>query len=143
MRHNLAPASRLAVLRAIPLFRSCSDDELGLVDRLVDDVDVVPGEILTREGRHEPQSFIIVSGEATVTRSGQPLATLASGDFFGEMAMLDGAGRSANVTAVTPMHLLVLDPRSFMSLLDIAGVARVMLRGVVERLRRADEARVG
>lgn len=142
MRHHTPNPSRLTVLRAIPLFRSCSDHELGQVDSLVVDIDVIAGEILTREGHYEPQSFIIVSGEATVTRSGELLATLRSGDFFGEMALLDGAGRTATVTAQTPMHLLVLDPRSFRSLLDIGGAARVMLRGVVERLRRADEAHV-
>lgn len=143
MRHTPAPTGRFAVLRAIPLFRACTDSELSRVDALVDGIDVGAGEILTREGRYEPQSFIIVSGEASVARAGGELATLKSGDFFGEMAILDGAARSATVTALTPMHLLVLDPRSLMSLLDIPGVARLMLRGVVERLRKADEARVG
>src|SRR5437763_7682388 len=108
MRNISAPTSRLAVLRAIPLFRACSDSELGRVDSLVDDIDVGAGEILIREGRHDPQSFVIVSGEAAVTRAGEALATLTSGDFFGEMALLDGAARSATVAAVTPMHLLVL-----------------------------------
>lgn len=143
MRQHTPNPDRLAVLRGIPLFCDFSDRELGRVDTLVVDVDVAAGEILTREGHYEPQSFVIVSGEAAVTRSGQLLATLRSGDFFGEMALLDGAGRTATVTAVTPMHLLVLDRRAFKSLLEVGGAARVMLRGVVERLRRADEAQVG
>ena len=143
MRHHTPSPSRLADLRGIPLFRTCSDRELGRVDSLVVDIDVTVGEILTSEGHYEPQSFVIVSGEAAVTRSGELLATLRSGDFFGEMALLDGAGRTATVTAQTPMHLLVLDPRAFKSILDIGGAAQVMLRGVVERLRRADEAQVG
>ncbi len=140
MRPTPAQTSRYAVLRAIPLFRSCTDRELGQVDALVDDIEVVAGETLIREGRYEPQSFIIVSGEAAVTRGGKAVATVTSGDFLGEMAIISPGARSATVTAVTPMHLLVIDSRSFMSLLGVADLARVMLRGLVERQRRADEA---
>jgi len=140
MRHTPVTTSRAAVLRAIPLFRACTDRQLSQVEVLVDDIEVEAGEILIREGNYEPQSFIIISGEATVSRSGSVVATLTSGDFLGEMAVLAPGTRSATVTATTAMHLLVIDPRNFMSLLGIADVARVMLRGLVERLRRADAA---
>ena len=86
------------------------------------------------------QFVVIVRGEAAVTRGGEHLATLLAGESFGEMALVDGSLRSATVTATTAMHVLVLDPRSFWSLIGIGNVAQVLLRGVVERLRHADEA---
>jgi len=139
MRNGTPAAGRLEVLRAIPLFRACSDRELAQVEALVDDIEIGASETLVREGTWEAESFVIVSGEAAVTISGRPVATLRAGDFFGEMAMLDRSARSATVTALTPMHLLVLGPRSFPALVEIGSVARSMLRDLVDRLRRTDE----
>ena len=136
---NIRP-ERANELRAIPLFRACRDRDLVQVDGLVDDIEVETGEMLIEEGRVARQSFVIMSGDAAVTRGGERLATLRAGDFFGEMALVDGSLRSATVTATTPMRILVLDPRSFWSLIGIANVAQVLLRGIVERLRQADEA---
>jgi CRP/FNR family transcriptional regulator, cyclic AMP receptor protein len=137
MRSGLNPA-RSELLRRVPLFTSCTDKELAQVDALVDDVEVEADEALTREGAPGRESFIIVSGLARVTLQGDLVATLGPGDFFGEMALLDRHPRTATVTAVTPMHLLVLDPRAFNRLLEVGSVATVMLKGVVERLRAVE-----
>jgi len=54
------------------------------------------------------------------------------------MALLEQSPRSATITADTPMHLLVLDPRSFSTLLlDFPSVSRNLLRGMSARLREA------
>ena len=137
MRHGLHP-TRSELLRRVPLFAGCTERELARVDSLVDDVEVEPGEVLVREGGVGRESFIIVSGLSRVTLQGEPVATLGPGDFFGEMALLDRHPRTATVTAVTPMHLLVLDARSFGHLLEVGSVATVMLKGVVERLRAVE-----
>jgi len=63
------------------------------------------------------------------------VARLGPGEFFGEMALLGRRNlRTATVTALTPMRLLVIDPRQFSTLLQMEGVARSMLGEVVERL---------
>ena len=60
---------------------------------------------------------------------------------FGEMSLLDHGPRAATIVADTPMHLLVLDPRSFVSLLDdVPSVARKILRVLAERLREVEKA---
>lgn len=135
--------ARVRVLRAIPLFSTCSPRELGVIDSLVYDVEVEAGEVLTREGRRELWSFVIVDGQAEVTRGGRRLATLQSGDFFGEMAVLDGQARTATVTAATPMHLLELGPSSIPVLATMAPVGRVLLKGMAARLRTANAVLAG
>jgi CRP/FNR family transcriptional regulator, cyclic AMP receptor protein len=122
-------------LRSIPLFADCSAKELAQVDSLVAEDRAVAGEVLIRQGTPGRESFIIVSGEAMVTVGARLLAKLGPGDFFGEMALLGRRNlRTATVTAMTPMRLLVADPRQFNTLLHIEGVARSMLGEVVDRM---------
>lgn len=140
MRTKLTP-ERAAALRAVPLFKGCDEKELARIDSLVDEIEVPAGETLTREGKVGQQSFVILAGEASVVLRDRSLARLHDGEFFGEMAVL-AAGRpcSATVTAITPMRLLVLDPRSFTAVLEIPSVARKVIVGLVERLRDAEGA---
>lgn len=130
--------SQMEALRSIPLFASCSTRELAQVDALGAEFEVSAGEVLIREGVPGRESFIILEGDAIVTVGARVVARLRSGDFFGEMALLGRRTlRTATVTALTPMRLLVIDPRELGSLLRIEGVARSMLAEVVQRLDRA------
>src|SRR5919198_3899060 len=101
------PEARLEMLRKQLLFRGLGDEELAEIDALVDDIEVDPGEVLTREGHLGRESYIVVSGEAEVRVHGDTVARLGPGAFFGEMAMIDLKPRTATVTAATPMQLLV------------------------------------
>lgn len=131
--HN--ETERFEALQSIPLFESCSSRELAQIDALVAEDRASEGEVLIREGRPGRESFIILSGEAVVTVGARLVAKLGPGDFFGEMALLGRQNlRTATVTAITPMRLLVVDPRQFSTLLQIEGVARSMLKEVVDRL---------
>ena len=137
---NRIPAARLRQLRTIPLFAGCGDTALAAGDRLVDDHDVPAGTVLTREGAFGRESFVIVSGTAEVTVRGQRVAELGSGAVFGEMAVLQREPRTATVTALTPMHLLVVSPANLSALLLTEGVAGKVLVALSERLRAADDA---
>jgi CRP-like cAMP-binding protein len=139
MRTKLPP-SRLQLLRQVSLFRGLSEAELARIDRLVDDVELEAGHVLTREGRSGSEAFVIVSGTAAVTIGGAEMAMLGPGEVVGEMSLIDNAPRTATVTARTPMVVLVLDPRGFSGLLGEEGANRQVLRSVVRRLR-ALEAR--
>jgi len=138
MRNHI-PAARLDQLRRIPLFAGCSNTALAGIDRLVDDHHAAAGTVLTREGGVGLESFVIVSGTAAVTVRGQQVAELGPGAVFGEMAVLQHDKRSATVTAVTPMHVLVVAPANLSPLLLTEGVAGKVLRSMSERLRAADE----
>ena len=82
---------------------------------------------------------MIVSGQADVVRSGNVVATIGPGAFFGDLALLDMAPRNATVTAITDMELIVLGQREFSAMLDEAGgFARKLLVGLAHRLREMD-----
>jgi CRP/FNR family transcriptional regulator, cyclic AMP receptor protein len=133
------PAERLTLLRNISLFASCDDKALAEIDRLVCDHHVAAGAVLTREGAVGRQSYVVVSGTAAVTIRGQKVAEVGPGDVLGEMAVLQNLPRAATVSALSPMHLLVVFYADLVHLLLTDGVSRRALVGFSERLRAADE----
>jgi CRP-like cAMP-binding protein len=141
MMRRSTPRFRLEQLRSIPLFSACNDRELSTVDGLVDDHEVCAGTVLAQQGTPARQAFVIVSGEAKVEIDGRQIATLGAGDAFGEMALLSRPVglRSATVTATTDLELLVLEPRSFSTLMETPAIARKLLGELSDRLRVTDE----
>lgn len=122
-------------LRGIPIFSELSKKELRAVSRLMTQIDVKEGRALTREGEVGREFMIIVEGTAVVRRNGRKIAELGAGDFLGELAVLSGAPRTADVIASTDMVLETLNRREFMSLLDeSAAIAKKVLIGAVKRL---------
>ncbi len=130
---------RLALLRAVNLFSSCTHRELTRIESLTTLIDVPAGTVLTEQGAPGEEFFVVVEGTATVSRNGRTLATLEPGSFFGEMALLDGGDRTATVVADTDMGLLVLSRREFKSLqLTVPSVAFKLLTEMGARLRSTD-----
>lgn len=123
---------RAALLRGLPLFRGRTRRELGRIAALFDETAAEPDEVLVREGTAAREAFVVVAGRAEVTRSGREIGTLGPGDLFGESAFVGGT-RSATVSALTPMRLLVVGPAGLAALLGEPDVAARILRAVVER----------
>ena len=133
--------SKNDVLKNVWLFSACTTKELGRIASLVDEADVGEGAVLMTEGAAGNEFFAVVDGRATARLRGKKLASYGPGDFFGEMALLDQAPRSATITADTSMTLYVLDAKSFSTLIDRhPAVARKILRGLAQRLRKAEKA---
>jgi CRP/FNR family cyclic AMP-dependent transcriptional regulator len=95
-------------LKSLPLFQDVPDDELAQIAGFAQEVSVEPGRELVREGDFSYEFMAIEDGEAEVTRGGEHVADLGSGDFFGEMGLLEKTLRNATVTAKTPMKLITL-----------------------------------
>jgi CRP/FNR family transcriptional regulator, cyclic AMP receptor protein len=130
-------------LAQVPLFSALSRRELALVARRAEDVNVPAGKVLVSEGETGQQFFVIMSGQARLTRRGRKLVTLGPGDAFGELALLDKHPRNATAVAETPMELVVLGQREFAGLIDdVPGFARKLLAAMAARLRIADMAEV-
>ncbi|HZN15797.1 MAG TPA: cyclic nucleotide-binding domain-containing protein [Acidimicrobiales bacterium] len=141
MAFRATRSNKIKLLRAVRLFSACNDRELGRIASLVDEIKVEAGRVLTKEGAAGGEAFVIAEGRATATLRKKKLGSLGPGSLFGEMSLLDHGPRAATITADTPMHLLVLDPRSFVSLLDdVPSVARKILRVLAERLREVEKA---
>jgi CRP/FNR family transcriptional regulator, cyclic AMP receptor protein len=132
---------KVELLRGVSLFSACSGRELNRIASLADEIDVPPGRTLVRQGEPGREFFVIVEGKAKVSPRGKRALSLGPGSGFGELALLDQGPRSATVTAETDMHLLVLDSRSFFSLIEeVPSVAGKVFRAMAQRLRAAEQA---
>lgn len=127
---------KVARLRGVSLFSACNDKELGKIASLTDEIVFDEGQVLTREGRPGSQCFVVAEGEARVSVDDEEVAVVGPGEIIGEMSLLDAGPRSATVTAITPMRVLVLAHREFMGLLtEHPSVRRKILRTLSGRVR--------
>lgn len=97
-----APAPVQAV-HGVPLFAELSPGAVEQVASLFKERRFARGETVTKEGAGAAAFFLIKSGQATVSVHGEQRATLAAGDHFGEIALIDGGARTATVTAATEL----------------------------------------
>lgn len=126
-------------LKKIHLFSECSKKDLNEIAKFTTEIDFPSGKVIMTEGALASSFIIIVSGTATVRRKGRKVATLGSGDFFGELAVLRNRPRSATVTVDEKMRALVVDRRQLNKLLDdIPGLAKKILYAVADRLNDLD-----
>ena len=95
-------------LKSIPLFQEVSDEELSEIAPFAEETTVEEGTELVREGDFSYEFFAIEDGQAEVTRSGEKVADLGPGDFFGEIGVLERDMRTASVIAKTDMRLITL-----------------------------------
>ena len=130
---------QITLLSTVPLFEALNDRELELLSRRVRRLHAEPGDILVLEGQRGREFFVILSGQAAVMHDDDTVATLRTGDWFGELALLADAPRNATVAALTPMELFVLDDSEFSALLkELPQLARKLLAGMARRVRQAD-----
>jgi CRP-like cAMP-binding protein len=119
-----------------PLFADLSQRDLRRVARATEVYDYPDGRTIVREGTRSEGFFVILDGQARVSRGGRTIRRLGPGDFFGEIGLLDGGPRTATVVAAGPLRALVLLRKEFRTLLmDEPKVAYRVLRGSVRRLR--------
>jgi CRP/FNR family cyclic AMP-dependent transcriptional regulator len=95
-------------LKSIPLFASLSEKALDTVAVFATETSVSAGKQLVHEGDYSYDLIVIDTGTAEVVKDGQVIGSLGPGDVFGEMGMLTGAKRSADVIASSPMRLITL-----------------------------------
>lgn len=126
---------KLELISRVPLFAGLSKRELAQVGSIADELALPQGKVLIREGERGREFFVLLEGEAEVTRNGRRRRTLKAGDFFGEVALVAGVPRTATVTAKTPVRVLVITDTSFRGLLRrTPAIALKVLKAVGERL---------
>ena len=133
------PKQQLELLANVPLFSSCSQSELRLIAQLGTPVEVEKGALLTTQGKPGSEFFLVLSGRASCQVRGKEIVRFGPGDYFGELALLHGGIRTADVVALSPMELLVLDAREFRSMvMETPTIAVKMLGRLAERLMSND-----
>jgi hypothetical protein len=99
---------------------------------------------IVREAFSAEAFYILLTGKATVLRCGAADVGLSRGDFFGELALLDQAERTASVVADTDLWTARIPRESFFDLLDHQPtIARGLLVALAERVRRLESERPG
>lgn len=127
-------------LRKVPLFAQLSDEDLGRVCQVGDEVRVAAGQSLFAEGDAADAAFIIQDGELEVFKRSEQrdilLAVRHAGDVIGEMALIEDAPRMASVRARTDTTLLVITKPQMETLLERSpSAARSLLHTIATRLR--------
>jgi CRP/FNR family transcriptional regulator, cyclic AMP receptor protein len=136
---QLRKDAKVALIKAIPLFKHCSKKELGEIASIADELDLKDGAMLTREGRGGREFFVIVEGTADVLKGGKRVNSVSEGDFIGEIALVTGQPRTASVQATSPVRVLVITRQNFSKLLDRSPESqRKILLATAERLAPAD-----
>ena len=115
---GVSASGKIDLLKRVPLFGQCSKKDLQNIAQIADELDFRAGKVLIEEGERGREFFVIVEGEVEVRRKGRKVATLGPGDFVGEMALLSKSPRTATVTAVTALDVLVISDRAFLDLLN-------------------------
>ena len=128
-------------LKAEGLFAGLSPDELKKLAREMREVRHPAGAEMIIRGKEGVGFMVILEGQAEVTTSDGRHRTLGPGDYFGEMALLDHQGRSADISAKTALVVAAVTEWGFKSFLaENPEVAYRLLQTLSRRLREAEEA---
>jgi CRP/FNR family cyclic AMP-dependent transcriptional regulator len=132
--------AKLDLLRRIPLFMGLDRHQIERLGQLAEEVDVPAGKMLIRQGDSGGDLMVLASGQVAVVRDGGHIRTLGPGDFFGEIALIDGGLRTATITTEEPSRLVVLGRREFHAVMDeFPEVASRILATMADRIRSLDE----
>ncbi len=134
----------ISVLKYIPLFSELSEEELKEIVKLAIRQIYKKDNMILIEEEIGSTMFIILDGRVKISRISEDgreviLSILSEGDFFGEMSILDGQNRSANVVTLEDSKIMVVRREDFLKMLrDYPQIAINLLKELAHRLRRSD-----
>jgi signal transduction histidine kinase len=135
---------KLAELRQVPLLADLSEEDLEQLYSMAETVSIPAGELVLREGDPGDSLFVVLDGQLEVTkRQGRQdvlLAVYKPGQFFGEMALLEQAPRSASVRTLRESRLLVISQAAFQTLLSCSASAPLKILHIVTSRLRSTES---
>ena len=141
----MAHEENKAFLRRVPLFAGLTEPQLEALAAGSARRSYPKGRTIVAEGEPSQSMYILLAGRAKVQRSDSEgkeviLAVLGSGEFFGEMSLIDDSPRSASVITLEPCEFMAVSKDAFKSMLmQSPDVAMNVMRGLVRRLREADQ----
>jgi CRP/FNR family transcriptional regulator, cyclic AMP receptor protein len=126
------------VLGALPLFSGLSKRQLRGLAKLARVDDYSPGEVIVQAGESGDSFFLVLEGRARVLGRSRELS---AGDFFGEMALVDGGPRSSTITATDRVRAMKLPRRSFLTALEQdPQISLAIMEALAQRVRRLERA---
>ncbi|MEB2344305.1 MAG: cyclic nucleotide-binding domain-containing protein [Deltaproteobacteria bacterium] len=146
---EIVTMKHLLALRQVSLLSALSLERLQAVERIAREVEYLKGEVIVREGEPGDELYLLVEGAVDVVKQAgtareERVNALGAGSYFGEMAVFDGAPRSATVVAASDARVLVLAGARLRELVhEMPELAFDLLRVLAERLRRVEERAAG
>jgi CRP-like cAMP-binding protein len=132
---------RTELLARAPLLAGVDPEGLAMIAKRVVEVEFPKDAVIARQGDVGTGFFLVASGSVRVVRDGETIARIGPGDFFGELSVLDGRPRVAQVIADEPTVCLALASWDFEAVIkEQPAVALGILRGLAGRLRELTEA---
>ena len=131
----------IELLSKTRLFAGVDQEGLNRIADRIRELDVPTDRVIARQGEIGTGFFVIAEGMVRVVRDGEPLAELGPGDFFGELSVLDGKPRNAQVVSTKPTVCLALASWDFEAVVaEQPSVALAILRELAGRLRESTDA---
>ncbi|MDX6409166.1 MAG: family transcriptional regulator, cyclic receptor protein [Gaiellaceae bacterium] len=132
---RLGKDGKVELIKKVPLFSKLSKKGLEEVAHIADELDLPQGKVMAEEGDRGREFFVLLEGQADVTKGDRSINTMKQGDFFGEIALVTKMPRTASVTATTDVRVLVITERDFSSLLKHSeDVGRAVAEALAERV---------
>jgi len=132
----------IPLLQKTPIFANTSPASLKAMLKSAVEKTVQEGDKLVSQGEAGAGFYLILAGVAEVIANGEKLAEFGPGDFFGELAVIDGAPRTADVVAKADTTCLVVTQWAMRSIISShSEIALSMLEELARRLRATDAAR--
>ena len=123
-------------LAGVAFFRQIARSDIQRIANACTERHFSAGDTIVTEGDPGVAMFVIVSGEAEVTKGGQHVGDFKAGDFFGEMALFEGFPRNATVTAKSDIEALAMTEWDFQAeLRTTPELQNQVLKVIVRRLR--------
>jgi CRP/FNR family transcriptional regulator, cyclic AMP receptor protein len=128
----------------VPLFAGLAKRHLRHIAGLTEEEQFPEGTSLAEEGKPGDSFYVLLEGEAKVVRGGRRIDRLIPGDFFGEIALIDGGPRTATVVATTPVSTLTISRKRFRKMLEEdPSIVLAMLEELAKRLRNNERSAIG
>jgi CRP/FNR family cyclic AMP-dependent transcriptional regulator len=132
---------RTELLAHAPLLAGVDPEGIAMIAKRVVEVEYPKDAVIARQGDVGTGFFLVASGSVRVVRNGETIARIGPGDFFGELSVLDGRPRVAQVIADEPTVCLALASWDFEAVVkEQPTVALGVMRGLAGRLRELTEA---
>ncbi len=140
MSTNISIDFLIKVLRKVFLFQNLPDHLVKQLSESIKTEEFAPNKVIIEKGDEGNTMFVIISGKVKIHDGKEQVAEIMEGNFFGEMALLDGEPRSMSVTAIEPTIVAIIHRNDFFNVLnDFPAISKNIITQLTRHLRAQND----